>query len=180
LWDVTAKITDMKTGSVLLASVVLGGGLAIAASVLAGYHWYSARQWDKNALHARFDHFEEGPGNRIEFCYELQNNTASDYYVDINSQPTLMAILRKRHPFSIGYKVLVVQHPITVPAGQRAIAKISFGKSSGPNLASFRHNPQTSGREDVAGFVREKYGNLDGFVLYDLNKRYRISFPRAW
>ncbi len=170
----------MKTGRVLLACIALGAGLAVLASAFTGYSWYSSRRWDTNALQATFDHLERGLGNRIEFCYELQNNTPFDYYVDINAQPTLMAMLDQAHPLAFGYEVLVLQHPIRVAAGQRTIARISFGKAQ----AAERGITRTAGgegteREQLARFVGEQYPNLQGFVLYDLQRRYRINFPKA-
>ncbi len=168
----------MKTGNVLLASLALGAGLAIIVSTLTGYSWYASRHWDTTALQATFDHLELGPENRIDFCYELQNNTASDYYVDVNSQPTLMAMLSKRHRFSLGYQVLVLQHPIRVQAGQRTMAKISFGSAEALRNARFASAPANP--HSLASLVHEQYGNLEGFVLYDLHKRYRINFPAGW
>jgi hypothetical protein len=168
----------MKTAKVLLGSIALGAALAILASALSGYSWYTSKHWNTTALQATFNHLETGPGNHIDFCYQLQNNTASDYYVDVNSQPTLMAMLSKRHPLSFGYQVLLLQHPIRVQAGQRTVAKISFGNTDALQNARFASAP--AGGDQLANLIREQYGNLDGFVLYDLQKRYRIVFPKGW
>ncbi len=168
-------------GKVFLACVGLGAGLAVLASGLTGSSWYNSRQWDTAALQATFDHLEKDLEGNIEFCYQLQNHTSSDYYVDINSQPTLMAKLRQWRLFSSGYEVLVLYHPIAVQAGQRTLVKIGFGKAqSGSPKTIGLGVGQADESERLAGLVNARYGNLEGFVLYDLNKRYRINFPKGW
>jgi hypothetical protein len=171
----------MRLKTVVVVCAAIGAGLAILASALTGNSWYNSRRWDTAALQATFDHLDESAGNRIEFYYQLQNNTAADYYVDINSQPTLMAILKKRHPFSPGYEVLVLQHPIAVPAEQRGLVRISFGTVQREGLkAATLATGQGHDDQRLLGLVHQEFGNLDGFILYDLRRQIRIDFPKAW
>ncbi len=174
-------IVGMRLGNVAAACVSLGAGLAILASVLTGDSWYRSRNWDTSALQATFDHVSETTDHHLEFYYHVRNNTASDYYVDINSQPTLMAMLEKTHPLSHGYEVIVLWNPIAVPAGQRALVRISFGKLRRNGLKSA--NLPAGGQMDeqeLLNRVNQQFSNVDGFILYDLGRRYRIEFPRGW
>ncbi len=171
----------MRPGTVAAACVAVGAGLAILVSVFSGYSWYRSRSWDTAALQATFDHISETADHHLEFYYQVSNNTASDYYVDVNSQPTLMAMLEKTHPLSRGYEVIVLWHPIVVPAGQRALVRISFEKLRQNGLRSA--NLPGGGQMDEQALlnrVHQQFSNVDGFILYDLGRRYRIEFPKGW
>ncbi len=174
---------------ILLHSIGIGAGIAVTLSIIiGGWVWYSGRPkppkpWNRQAITAEYDFVRpEGDKNNLTFHYILQNNTAFDYRVDSDAEIEITGRLKQEKGFSqFANHYVTVEYPIFVPAGSRVWLALNIPY---PYPVKEKEEPTTDERRqfttDVAKYVADKMGNLDGFVLFDTSNRYEIDFSNGW
>jgi len=80
-------------------------------------------------------------------------------------------------------KELEINYPIFIPAKQRGRYSISLPSYRYPGGKlkddASKEERQAYGKA-ISAYVNEKFGNLNGFVLFDEANRYQINFPKGW
>ena len=152
--------------------------------------WYSSRPkppkpWDNHAVVAEYDYVTtQGDANNIAVYYTLQNNTDFDYEVNLAGQIQLAAKLGRENSLSInksGDNNLTGDFPVFVPAHGRARFGLHLKYPYGEKYDS---NASEDERYDfgtkLAKYMTSELSNLDGFVILDQTRRYKIEFPNGW
>jgi hypothetical protein len=174
---------------IFLRSAGFGTGFAIALCAIAGsLFWYNGRPkppkpWNKQAITAEYDFVRPaGDKDNLTFHYVLQNNTDLDYRVDSDVGIEITGRLRKEkglRQFASHYET--TEYPIFVPAKNRVRMSIIIPY---PYPIKEKDKPtrdeQKQYTTNVAKYVTDEMGNLDGFVLFDTLNRYEIDFPNGW
>jgi hypothetical protein len=168
-----------------------GAGLALMLSVVAGgLLWYSNRPkppkpWDNRAIVAEYDYITtEGDKNNIDVLYTLQNNTSYDYQVSSAVEVQLAGKLERENSLAIEKSeegLVNADFPLFVPAHGRSRFGIHIAY---PYSEKFDSQAPDDVRYDfgtrLAKFAASEFSNLDGFVLLDQSRRYRIELPSGW
>jgi hypothetical protein len=165
-----------------------GSGLAFAAAfILGSFVWYKSRPkppapWNRKAITATYDLIETGDENHIVFYYVLQNTTDQDYRVETSSGIDLTGKLKQENSlsqFKGDYEK--IEYPIFIPAQQRLRFTIEIPY---PYEKTLRSDAPIEERrkfhKELEQFVGTEMGNLNGFVLFDNNRKYEIDFPKGW
>jgi hypothetical protein len=162
----------------------------IVAAIASGslLLWYLNRPapqdpWRDNAIRATFDYADvEGADNKIVFTYVLENSTARDFEITSSSSLRLMARLKRQNSLSAGTgDALTLDLPVFVPAGRRQSVRLHLAyEFSGEVPPAGTQEERTARRRIIAGYVAEKFENLDGFSVFDQDSRYEIQLPRGW
>jgi len=175
--------------TIVLRSFGFGAGFALALCAVAGFWlWYSGRPkpqkpWNKQAITAEYDYVRpEGDKDNLAFNYVLENNTNSDYRVDSDSGVEITGELKQENEFSqFGRRYITTEFPIFVPAKSRVRISLSIPYTY---PIKEKDDPTLDERKkyttDVAKYVMDKMGNLNGFVIFDTSNRYEIDFPNGW
>jgi hypothetical protein len=165
----------------------VGVAIALAAIVGVAMWWHSRpklpKPWNTGAIKATYDGMDVNSDQRIEFIYVLENTTDMDYQLDSDAEVQFM--IRLREPKSLDPDNLseLIRFPISIPAKERILFRFDatflyYRNYWPPRDASLDERTQAAKKLDE--YVRSQTGNLDGFVLFDANKRYQVNFPRAW
>jgi len=174
---------------VLLRSVGFGAGFAVALCAIAGtWFWYEARPkppkpWNKAAITAEYDYVRpDGEKNNLTFHYILQNNTDTDFRIDSDSAIEITGKLKQEKGLSaFANRYVTTDYPVFVPAKNRVWLALHIPY---PYPMKEKDNPSLEERKqftiEVAKYVADEMGNLDGFVLFDTVNRYEIDFPNGW
>ncbi len=170
--------------------MVLGisAGVSLALVVAIGaVAWYVSRPpapkpWNTAAIVASYDGpSTEGEENTIVFSYVLENRSPQDYKLTDAAKPTLMARLEKQKSLSRADDHLRIDLPIFIPAGHRHRLQIHLNyrfKESLPTKPTAED--RAAFKKKLVTYLNEEAGNLSGFVLFDEDNRYEISFPKGW
>ena len=168
----------------------VGAGFALILSILASAGiWYMNRPkppkpWDTKAITAEYiDADVEGDKNTLVFNYTLQNNTEFDYRVADTIGITVGAKLKRENSLSLGGSgSFSLDYPIFVPAHGRTRFRIHL-----PEYPYEQHEkPNASDDEEhdfytrLAQYLTNHTTNLNGFFVFDDNKRYEILLPSGW
>jgi hypothetical protein len=173
---------------ILLRSLGFGAGFAVVLCAVAGsWLWYSERPkppqpWNKQAITAEYDYvLPEGDKNNLSFRYVLQNNSDSDYRISSDGEIEITAKLKREQGFQQFSHFVTTEYPIFVPAKSRVRIAINIPY---PYPIKEKENPTDDERKqyttNVAKYVTDKMGDLDGFVMFDTSNRYEIDFPNGW
>jgi hypothetical protein len=175
--------------NILIRSAGFGGGFALVFGAIIGLvMWHTNRPkapkpWDKHAISAEYDYVRpEGEKDDLRFNYVLQNNTDLDYRAESDAGIDITGKLKAEKEFSefAGHYV-TTEYPIFIPARSRVRC---FLQIPYPYPVKEKSNSSVDERQqyttEVAKYVTEQLGNLDGFVLFDSDKRYEIDFPSGW
>jgi hypothetical protein len=114
--------------------------------------------WNAKALTASYDGiaFSENGHHSISsvYVYIIENETDQDYRVETKEGIWLTAKLAQPQSLAPFDNSVKIQYPMFIPSKQRL-------------------------RVDIEIEYPDRK-NLDGFVLFDTNKRYQINFPKGW
>lgn len=175
---------------IVLIGFSFGAGLAVVSAVIVGgFLWYNSRPnppatWNTEPIKASFDRVTtDGSDNHFSFSYVLENTTDYDYELNEFSNHVLMARLKRQKGLSQVGDAVKVDYPIYIPAKQRLSIHVNLlGPYTYPKR--LRRNASREEREkhnqEVAKYVNENMGNLDGFVLFDKEHHYQIDLPKGW
>jgi hypothetical protein len=142
--------------------------------------------WDSNFMHASFDGMVVDSSNHLIFYYVLENPGNQDYRILDGSGVTLMARLRRPTGAlqQLSGDDVKVFYPILLPAGQRHVLQIRDLRRTYKHVKPLKLNPSSADTKvyeaGVAAALRQRWPNLDGFVLYDQATRRQIILPRKW
>jgi len=174
---------------ILIRSFGLGAGFALTLCAFVGtWIWFQGRPkppkpWDKGAITSEYDTVQPvGDKNNLTFNYVLQNNTDVDYRVDNDFKIEITGKLKGMKALGefAGHYV-TTNYPIFIPAHRRVRVSLSIPyRYPVVEKADASHTERQQFRMQVAKYVTEEMGNLDGFVLFDGNNRYEIDFPSGW
>jgi hypothetical protein len=168
----------------------------VAAAIIGVSLWYQNRPhppkpWNSKAITATYDYpdTESGPADNVGFrpdqlvfYYTLENTTDFDYRIPQRDQFQLTGKLARENSLTGDDQNLTLGgEPLFLPAKQRVRVGIHLGfgvKSSfGPSDTS---DDRKKRRKAIAEYMNDNANNLDGFVLFDLENRFRIDFPSGW
>ena len=173
----------------LLRSAGFGAGFAIVLCTVAGsWYWYMSRPkppkpWNKAAITAEYDYVHpDGEKNNLTFHYILQNNTDTDYRVDSDGGIEITGKLKQEKGLSaFARHYVTTEYPVFVPARNRVWISLNIPY---PYPVKEKDKPSLEERKqfttEVAKYVTNEMGNLDGFVLFDTLNRFEIDFPNGW
>jgi hypothetical protein len=168
----------------VLVGAGIGGGFAIMLAVIAaGWVWYEGRphrdpDWNTTAIKATFKDVvitTSVPKPKLTFSYSLENTTASDYTIDGTSQVQVMATLPEGKGFDPD-EALSLPASLYIPSKQKVV--LSIFKEAEYNDA-YPERDRDNG-EKLAAFMNRRLKELDGFVLFDKGRRYKIVLPNGW
>jgi hypothetical protein len=178
-------MTTVKKLIIIGASA--GASFAVVlASLAAVLMWWESRPkpplpWNAQAFSASFESIETTDADKkIAFRYMLRNNTDSDYRIESNTGISLMGKLEKPASLQGNEGEFKFALPFFVPAREQVRFEIkSVLGFKGESKASAGTDQEPSDKE-IGAFVNKKIGNLNGFVLFDEARRYKIDFPKGW
>lgn len=172
----------------IFISASAGASFAVVlALTIAAHQWWVSRPkpplpWNVQAITAGFEGIRAtGTDQRIAFRYTLRNNTDSDYRIESMDGIWLMGKLE--HPASLwGNKggFFKLDLPFFLPAREQARFEIeSVLGFKGESKATTGTGEEPTHKE-LTAFVNKEMGNLNGFVLFDEARHYKIDFPKGW
>jgi hypothetical protein len=181
----------MEWKRMFLKAAGFGAGFAILLILIGGgLLWYSNRPkppkaWDAHAIVAEYDYVTtQGDANNIAVYYTLQNNTDFDYEIPSADQIQLAAKLGRENSLSIeksGGDALAGDFPVFVPAHGRTRFGLHLRYPYGEKYDSAASEDE---RYDfgtkLAKYMTTELTNLDGFVVLDQTRRYKIELPSGW
>ncbi len=177
----------LRSERVFLWGFSIGFGAVIGISlIIGGILWYQSRPkpWNKSAIIATFDQLDtEGEENTVRFCYILENRTDTDY--ELTSATDCELMVRLTDPSSLLPSTASASRleylPLFLAAKQRLAVTMTWDYSF-PNRIKedATKEERQSHREQIAKWLNEKAGNLNGFVLFDKRNRYEITLPKGW
>jgi hypothetical protein len=172
----------------VLVSASFGVGVVVAiAAIWAGITWHeSHKTWDSNALKGTFAtmEFDTRPDQDsyvMKFFYDLQNNTTQNYQLNANGF-TVMAYLSKGNVLSkdastYGHSDITVDDgPPFVPAK----SKVRITLRTTYDYPSEFSEADKGDAKKVLKNVNLRLDEVNGFVLFDNQNRYRIELPKSW
>lgn len=168
----------------VLRAAGFGGGFAVALAVIVGgWVWHQGRpqkepEWNSSAIRATFKDVvitTSTPKPRLTFSYSLENTTSFDYSIDDKSQVLVMATLPEAKGFEPDV-TLSVPSTFYLPARQKVVLAVS--KESEYNAAYPEQDRDNA--DKLAAFMTRRLKELDGFVLFDKTRRYKIILPNGW
>jgi hypothetical protein len=181
---------DSKLKRAILISAAAGAGVVFAvASIAAGVLWYSSRPsypkpWNTTALKTEFHYIDtEGTQNTLVFGYYVANQTDMDYQLPAVSALSLMAKRTDNSALSEpqpDYES--IDQKLFVPAHQTVSVTIHIAVT--PDVKKkdvFGEIDKDKGyRNDLKEWAGKKFENLGGWVLFDKQNRYQVTFPKGW
>jgi hypothetical protein len=168
----------------VLSAAGFGGGFAIvAAALVGGLAWYESRpkklpEWNTTAIKATFKDVvlqTSVPKPKIVFSYSLENTTNDDYLIDHKSQVAVMATMPEGKGFEPD-ETLMLPASFYIPANQKVVLAISKEYEYSDEYPERDRNNV----EKLAPFMNRRLRLLDGFVLFDKARRYKIALPNGW
>jgi hypothetical protein len=141
--------------------------------------WHPPVPWNSQEISASFESIEAtGADKRIAFRYTLRNNTDFDYRIESMKGISLMGKLEEPASLQGNLGEFFFTLPFFLPARERARLEIKsppgFKGESKPGA------DQKATHEEIGAFVNKAMGNLNGFVLFDEARHYKIDFPKGW
>lgn len=169
---------------IVLTAASFGSGFAVVLAVLIGaVLWYQGqpqkeREWNTTAIKATFKDVAittSTPAPKFTFSYSLENTTDFDYSIDDKSQVLVMAKLPEGKGLEPS-ELLSLSRTIYIPAKQKVVLSVfKEGAYNETYPEQDRDNP-----EKLAPYMNRRLKELDGFVLFDKTRRYKISLPNGW
>jgi hypothetical protein len=167
----------------LLIGVGFGAGFALVlVALIAAYVWYDGRPhsepaWNTTAMKATFSNVQivtSTPKPYLTFWYNVENTTSSDYIITSNT--VLMAIRPSTHTLASDATLSLAETEVYIPAKQKVEIKINKACEYNESYAvEQKDNP-----DKINPFFNRRLKELDGFVLFDKNRRYKIILPNGW
>jgi len=162
-------------------SFFIGLGLAVGAvGALSVWIWLASRPtpptpWNDSALVAKGYPGFRALADTIELSYAIRNTTREDYSVEDVSR--LRLFMRTVDDSAL---VLLeresVRTPLFIPAGESGLVDLWVRFAKTPRQALTESD--SAFHEAVRMMLNEHGSNVQGFVLYDDETRYRIVLPR--
>jgi hypothetical protein len=184
-----SKGTDAKPVSswkkLAIISLCGGAGLAITGFlILAAFLWIESRPspqkpWNTTAILAKeppgFDVSKDG--TRIEFDYTLENNSTKDYRA--GSSAELQLFLRAKDGTLGGpASDKDITLPIWIPLRQKMMVYVSLGLGSNDIPSKHADETDSAFHERLRAFLKERFHNMQGLVVFDQTNRYEIDLPK--
>jgi hypothetical protein len=169
---------------IVLTTAGFGGGFAVLLAVLiGGVLWYQGRpqierEWNTAAIKATFKDLRvttSTPKPKFIFSYSLENTTDFDYSIDDKSQVLVMATLPEGKGLEPS-ESLSLSPTVYIPAKQKVV--LSVFKEGEYNEAYPERDRDNL--EKLAPYMGKQLKKLDGFVLFDKTRRYKIILPNGW
>jgi hypothetical protein len=176
---------------VLVSSAVFGLSFALTLVLLfLGYLWYQSHPkfpppWNIDAITATYDRVDtEGDENTIVIYYTLENKTEFDYTIEKEQGLIVLAKLQQEGSLTgtkRDDKLLQLDYPVFIPSKQRfrlaVHLKYSYDLKEKTNSTIEERRKYRKGLEE---YINNEMSNLDGFVLFDEQKRFEITLPKGW
>src|SRR5215813_5320923 len=168
----------------IIISASAGASFAVVlASLSALLFWWESRPkpWNSQAISATFETIRaSGEDQNIIFRYTLRNNTNADYLIESMNGISLMAKLEEPASLSeiagAAFKCLT---PLFLPARESVLFEIESIPGFKGKIKTDRGTDQESTKEELIAFLNKEMRNLNGFVLFDKARRYKIDFQGA-
>ncbi len=178
------RIAWWKRSVIMGAS--FGAAFALVVSlVVGGVTWYRSRpkSWNTEAVKASYASLEFSMNENnfvVDFGYDLQNNTDSDYKIKA-SDLVVMARLAEGNVLSksIGrYQASdgTVEAPAFIPAKAKGRVTVHVGYAY---PFDFTANDKNDAKK-VSKSVDRRLKEITGLVVFDQSNRYRIELPGGW
>jgi hypothetical protein len=171
----------MSQNRLRAAGVSVGGGLLVAAIVIATWTYFEdrrtpAKPWNHDAIKASFVEITFDVGDKVvsNFQYSVDNSTDQDYQLPTDPKSAFVVLPDGRglsQDKEIGWMpgtYIPAQHKVVVTFHLTYDYNESFPKSEQDN------------RDKMAPFFNRRLKELDGFVILDKAMRYQIDFPNGW
>ena len=181
--------------TIALKSVFGGAGFTLTILlIIGGVIWYQSipkppKAWDNNAIIASYDHVDTtGENNIVVFYYILENKTDFDYPIEDKNNFFIYANLERPTSLSGGKsggkpdELLSFNYPVNIPSKHRLFFKITLNyptEIKSPPFGASKENKEKH-RKELEDYVTKEFNNLNGFTLFDYNKRYKIEFKPGW
>jgi hypothetical protein len=168
---------------VLMAAGFGGGFAVVMASIVGIWVWYQGRpqkqpEWNSTAIRATFKDVvitTSKPKARLKFSYSLDNTTHSDYSIDDKSQVLIMATLPDGKGFEPD-EAISLPSSFYVPATQKVVLTVSKECEYTDEYPEWDRGDL----EKLGAFMTRRLKELDGFVVFDKTRRYKIILPNGW
>jgi 5-methylcytosine-specific restriction endonuclease McrA len=179
-----AKLNVKKWFSI---SAGLGAGTALTVALLLGViSWHTSRPkpWNTDAIKAHFATLELTGGLDnlpVQFGYDLENTTDSNYMIGTGSSIVVMATLAQDHALSEefgnspGSKISVSAPSFIPPKGvARITVRVAYDYPS-----DFTPDDKADAQK-VSKYLGRKVKEISGFVAFDQFNHYQIELPSGW
>jgi hypothetical protein len=169
----------------LIKSFGVGLGIAVGVGLIfSGYLWWTARPkpdkpWNDKEISASYLRVSVTDDSFFSFYYSLKNNSDHDYRSAPSSE---MRAMGKTIEGDITACEGCVEIPDTIfiPAHDQAQIhlKLKYKYPAGPL-------PSDGPARDIAGkallaYLNDHYPRVNGFVIFDEVKRFKIILPPGW
>lgn len=168
-----------------IRSAGFGSGFAVLFVFCAfAIRWYESRPkppkpWNQMAITARFDRAQISEEQTYQIYFVLQNTTEEDYRLEESSGTVIDAKLSKG-ALSYCSECIKLDYPIYIPAKQSLQISINFRYHFPKTLPKETAEERKALHKEVAAYLTSDLPGLDGFVIFDQEKRYEINLPPGW
>jgi len=173
----------MSTRNFFVIGSLAGAGLVLLAIFMTGAiafkgHSESSKPWNGEAIKATYVASQlketDKAHSTLTLCYDLVNNTDSDYRLDSGSDILILSKLKTDG--SLSQQVpLRLSYPVFLPSKQQARLSIEMTQ---PFAWPVEEDPGYV--EKLREFVKQRLANVGEFVLFDKASRTEIKLPGAW
>lgn len=170
-----------------IRSLFFGFGSIVAIGLIgAVYYWYSSLPvpWKTDEIIAEFNGIDtEGEKNTLVFHYVLANHSENDYNISEYSDTAIYATLSENQELSGNEdsEVIKFEKPLFLPTGHKSRFSIRLRyPTSFRSPKNATKNEIKEFRENLKTYVANELSNLDGFILFDKTKRFKVIFKSSW
>ncbi len=168
-------------------SAGLGAGTALTVALLLGaMAWHASRPkpWSTGAIKARFASLDLTGGLDnlpVQFGYDLENTTDTNYLIGKGSSLVVMATLAEGHALteefgnSPGSKISVSAPSFIPPQGVgRITVRVTYDYP--PDFSP----SDKADAQKVSKYLESRVKEISGFVAFDPATHYQIELPSGW
>jgi hypothetical protein len=152
--------------------------LIIGPTAFKGRHSDTFKSWNREAIKATYVASQlkelDKTHSTLTLSYDLENNTDSDYRLNIGPDVVIQSRLKSGGSLS-QQEPLRLSYPVFVPAKQHARLAIEMKQP-------FAWPPDEDAAyvDKLRAFVKERLVNVEEFVLFDQASRAEVRLPGAW
>jgi hypothetical protein len=170
----------------LLFGMSFGTGFALLLALLFGAAtWYKSRPkpWNTGAIKANYASLEftnNGETVDVDFGYDLENETQSNYLID-KGNLVVLARLSDTNSLSKSFGHYQASEPtIDAPAFIPAKGKVRIDVRIPYTYAGIAAPKDKDDFQQIGKYVRRRVEELAGLVIFDQENHYQIDMASGW
>ena|SRR5271170_2119320 len=167
---------------ILLREASIGLGIGVGLGVVGVFIvWWSSRPpreipWNSNAVTAKYFKSDVDSDSFFAFYYSLKNNTDHDYVATPTSNITASATTAEGNLANCE-NCITSPKDLFIPAHDSLQVILTFKYKYPAGPLAHEDSKRDDAYKALLTYLNDNYSRLNGFVIFDQDKRYRINLP---